>query len=99
MAGVALRPKTIILLTLSLGILYLLLRDTLFPPIPAHVPTNPHPQPGRPHFTRHIVAVGDLHGHLPNARRVLQMSGVIDEDDKWTGNVDYLAQTGDIVDR
>lgn len=50
-------------------------------------------------FTRHIVAVGDLHGDLPNARRVLRFSDVIDDFDNWSGNVDFFVQTGDIIDR
>lgn len=50
-------------------------------------------------FTRHIVAVGDLHGDLPNARRVLRFSDVIDDYDNWSGNVDFFVQTGDIIDR
>jgi hypothetical protein len=50
-------------------------------------------------FVRRIVAVGDLHGDLPNARRVLQFSGVVDEHGDWTGNVDFFVQTGDIIDR
>ncbi|KAF5342351.1 hypothetical protein D9611_001933 [Ephemerocybe angulata] len=50
-------------------------------------------------YTRHIVAVGDLHGDLPNARRVLKFSDVIDEYDNWSGNVDFFVQTGDIIDR
>jgi hypothetical protein len=50
-------------------------------------------------FIRHIVAVGDLHGDLPNARRVLEFSGVIDEFGDWSGEVDYFVQTGDIIDR
>jgi len=50
-------------------------------------------------FTRRIVAVGDLHGDLPNALKVLEMSGVISESGNWTGNVDFFVQTGDIIDR
>lgn len=50
-------------------------------------------------FERRIVALGDLHGDLPNALTALKMSGVIDEDRKWTGNVDFLVQTGDMIDR
>jgi Calcineurin-like phosphoesterase len=50
-------------------------------------------------FSRHIVAVGDLHGDLPNARRVLDFSGVVDEFGDWSGDVDFFVQTGDIIDR
>ena len=50
-------------------------------------------------FVRRIVAVGDLHGDFGNARKVLEMSGVIDKEGKWTGQVDFFVQTGDIIDR
>lgn len=50
-------------------------------------------------FTRHIVAVGDLHGDYPNALRVLNFSGVVDGSGDWSGNVDFFVQTGDIIDR
>ncbi|KIJ66966.1 hypothetical protein HYDPIDRAFT_26381 [Hydnomerulius pinastri MD-312] len=53
----------------------------------------------RPRFTRRIIAVGDIHGDLINAGRVLQMAGVVDEDGNWTGNVDVFVQTGDVIDR
>jgi cation transport regulator ChaC len=36
---------------------------------------------------------------LPNAQRVLRMSGVIDEQAAWIGGETTLVQTGDIVDR
>ena len=45
------------------------------------------------------MAVGDLHGDMPNALKVLQLGGVVDEYGNWTGDVDYLVQTGDIIDR
>ncbi|KAF7374771.1 Adenylate cyclase [Mycena sanguinolenta] len=54
--------------------------------------------PRRP-FTRHIVAVGDLHGDLGNAQTVLQFSGVVDSFGNWTGDADFFVQTGDIIDR
>lgn len=63
------------------------------------VDLNPPSQAARQPFSRHIVAVGDLHGDLPNARRVLEFSGVTDEDGNWTGGVDFFVQTGDIIDR
>jgi len=50
-------------------------------------------------FVRRVVAVGDLHGDFGNARKVLEMSGVIDKEGDWTGNVDFFVQTGDIIDR
>ena len=50
-------------------------------------------------FRRHIVAVGDLHGDLANAKRVLEFSGVTDKKGDWSGNVDFFVQTGDIIDR
>ncbi|KIM33622.1 hypothetical protein M408DRAFT_37492, partial [Serendipita vermifera MAFF 305830] len=48
-------------------------------------------------YERRIVGIGDLHGDLPNARKVLQMTDVIDEHGHWTGKVDFLVQTGDII--
>ncbi|CCM03075.1 uncharacterized protein FIBRA_05195 [Fibroporia radiculosa] len=59
--------------------------------------TQPLSIPGQ--FKRKIVAVGDLHGDMPNAQAVLQMAGVVDAQGKWTGNVDVFVQTGDIIDR
>ena len=50
-------------------------------------------------FTRRIVAVGDLHGDLPNAQQVLEMAGIVDEHGNWSGGVDFFVQTGDIIDR
>lgn len=54
-------------------------------------------KPDEPHFTRKIVAIGDLHGDLPNALKVLKMTKVIDDHDDWSGEVDILVQTGDII--
>jgi hypothetical protein len=50
-------------------------------------------------FTRKIVAVGDLHGDLPNALKVLKMAHVVDARGNWSGMIDFFVQTGDIVDR
>jgi hypothetical protein len=50
-------------------------------------------------FTRKIVAVGDLHGDLPNALKVLQMAHVVDAHGNWSGEIDFFVQTGDIIDR
>ncbi|KAL1754441.1 Metallo-dependent phosphatase-like protein [Schizophyllum commune] len=57
------------------------------------------PSDAPPAFRRHIVAVGDLHGDLPNALKVLKFSGVIDEAGDWSGIPDFFVQTGDIIDR
>jgi hypothetical protein len=52
-----------------------------------------------PSFTRKIIAVGDLHGDLPNALKVLQMAHVVDAHGNWSGEIDFFVQTGDIIDR
>jgi Calcineurin-like phosphoesterase len=46
-----------------------------------------------------IVAVGDLHGDIENAQKVLEMARVVDSDGRWSGEVDIFVQTGDIIDR
>jgi len=50
-------------------------------------------------FSSRIVAVGDLHGDLNHAVRVLRMAGLVDLRDQWIGGPSVLVQTGDIVDR
>ena len=50
-------------------------------------------------FKRTIVAIGDIHSYYPNALKALQLADVVDSSGKWTGKVDLLAQTGDLVDR
>ena len=56
-----------------------------------------HAVPGQ--YTRRIVAVGDLHGDMQNAKTVLKMAGVVDAEGNWSGHVDFFVQTGDIIDR
>ena len=46
-----------------------------------------------------IVAVGDLHGDIENAQKVLEMAGLVGSDGRWSGEVDVFVQTGDIIDR
>ncbi|MED6110800.1 Glycosylated integral ER membrane protein [Stylosanthes scabra] len=50
---------------------------------------------------RRILAVGDLHGDLKQARCALEMAGVLSSDgqDLWTGGETVLIQVGDILDR
>ncbi|KAL0953277.1 hypothetical protein HGRIS_004527 [Hohenbuehelia grisea] len=64
--------------------------------------TNNHKnatETARRSFTRHIVAVGDLHGDMGNAQKVLRFAGVVDDFGNWNGDVDFFVQTGDIIDR
>jgi hypothetical protein len=46
-----------------------------------------------------IIAIGDLHGDLPNTLRTFEMAGVIDKDRNWAAGKATFVQTGDIVDR
>jgi len=46
-----------------------------------------------------VVAIGDLHGDLGAARRVLRLAGAIDERDAWVGGALVVVQTGDEIDR
>jgi hypothetical protein len=46
-----------------------------------------------------IIAVGDLHGDIGNAQKVLEMARVVDSNGNWSGEVDVFVQTGDIIDR
>ncbi|KAL5580634.1 hypothetical protein UlMin_013076 [Ulmus minor] len=50
---------------------------------------------------RRIVAVGDLHGDIDQARCALEIAGVLSSDgqDLWTGGETVLVQLGDILDR
>lgn len=46
-----------------------------------------------------IIAIGDLHGDLENARLVLKAAQIIDDHDEWISGCDTLVQLGDMVDR
>ncbi|GMH39314.1 hypothetical protein BSKO_07212 [Bryopsis sp. KO-2023] len=46
-----------------------------------------------------LVAVGDIHGDLKQAQRVLAMTGLVDSEGKWIGGRTTLVQTGDLIDR
>ncbi|KAJ4725494.1 shewanella-like protein phosphatase 1 [Melia azedarach] len=50
---------------------------------------------------RRIVAVGDLHGDIDQARSALEIAGVLSSDgqDSWTGGESVLIQLGDVLDR
>lgn len=44
-------------------------------------------------FERRIVALGDLHGDLPNTLAILKFSNIIDEDHHWIGGDAIFVQT------
>ena len=51
-----------------------------------------------------VVAIGDLHGDIGQARRALRTAGVLDDEDdagnpRWVGGDTTLVQLGDILDR
>ena len=46
-----------------------------------------------------IVAIGDVHGDLEQARKALQLAEVVDETGHWIGGHTVAVQVGDQVDR
>jgi hypothetical protein len=50
----------------------------------------------RPH---RLVAVGDLHGDIENAKEILRLAQVIDDQGHWMSGRDTVIQLGDVVDR
>ena len=46
-----------------------------------------------------IVAVGDVHGNFDGLTSILQETGIIDADLKWTGGTATYVQLGDLFDR
>lgn len=44
-------------------------------------------------FERRIVALGDLHGDLPNTLDILKFSNIIDDDHRWIGGDAIFVQT------
>lgn len=104
MAGT--RQLSLLLVLATLGAALILYRlasigERHAKPIPAPKTRqgNSSPIHGAPMWRKRIVAVGDLHGDLNNARTVLRMANIIDDKDRWVGGNTTLVQTGDIVDR
>lgn len=63
-------------------------------------PVGPLPvQEPQSRFSRHIVAIGDLHGDIQVAKDIFRAAGVTDSKDRWSGKIDTLVQLGDITDR
>lgn len=46
-----------------------------------------------------LVAIGDLHGDLSQARAALRLAGLIDDQGRWAGGTTIFVQTGDVTDR
>ena len=46
-----------------------------------------------------IVAIGDVHGDLPDFAAILQQVGLMNESRQWSGGTTVLVQVGDMVDR
>jgi hypothetical protein len=49
--------------------------------------------------TKRIVAIGDLHADLDNARRAFRLAGAIDDRDAWIGGSLTIVQMGDLIGR
>jgi calcineurin-like phosphoesterase family protein len=49
--------------------------------------------------TPRVVAIGDVHGAADAFVQILQMTGLIDAQQKWIGGTTVFVQTGDIFDR
>lgn len=87
--------RRLLLLAVAVTSLYACLR--FFRPFHSHLSTEP-PAQGTRKYQRRIVAIGDLHGDLPNTLKVMKMTGVINDNNNWNPKgVDFLVQTGDIV--
>ena len=48
---------------------------------------------------RRLVAIGDLHADLANARRAFRLAGAIDDRDTWIGGPLVVVQMGDLIGR
>ena len=70
-------------------------------------PSEPPSPPAKPSATvktyppapARVVAIGDLHGDLDAAKRVLRLAGATDAKGAWIGGKLLVVQTGDEIDR
>nr|GFA97531.1 shewanella-like protein phosphatase 2 [Tanacetum cinerariifolium] len=46
-----------------------------------------------------LIALGDLHGDLPKTKESLNLAGLIDSENNWSGGSSTLVQIGDVLDR
>jgi len=87
--------RRLLLLAVAVTSLYACFR--FFRPSHSHL-SRELPSQGTRKYQRRIVAIGDLHGDLPNTLKVMKMAGVINDNNDWNPKgVDFLVQTGDIV--
>lgn len=96
-------PRSAVATLVALVVLLLLLARSssspAAPPAPNLPPTHKDGHDSqRPAYSKQIIALGDLHGSLSSAKRVLRMAGVIDVDGKWVLGNGTLVQSGDIVE-
>ncbi|WWD16773.1 hypothetical protein CI109_101205 [Kwoniella shandongensis] len=91
--------QTVLIVAILTPVLLYMLISRFTTSSPSAVPQVPSHGAKRPVFRQRLVAVGDLHGDIDNAQKVLRMAHLIDSNSRWIGNTDILVQTGDIVDR
>ncbi|CUG90543.1 serine-threonine protein phosphatase, putative [Bodo saltans] len=46
-----------------------------------------------------LLAIGDLHGDITNAKEILKFAQIVDCEGKWIAGHDTVIQVGDVVDR
>jgi hypothetical protein len=67
------------------------------------VALTPHPLPAAAvcewNGIERIVAIGDVHGAYDRFVEILKVTGIIDNELRWTGGRTHVVQTGDILDR
>ena len=59
-------------------------------------PVSPQVVPDAP---ARVIAIGDVHGDIEALRGALRLAGLVDREDRWTGESAVLVQTGDLLDR
>ncbi|WVQ78321.1 hypothetical protein IAT38_000406 [Cryptococcus sp. DSM 104549] len=91
--------QTILIISILTPLLLFLLIHRITSSPPPSIPHAPSQGTGKHSFRQRLVAVGDLHGDIDNAKKVLRMANVINDKAEWDAGTDILVQTGDIVDR
>ncbi|KAK4704052.1 hypothetical protein P7C70_g2160, partial [Phenoliferia sp. Uapishka_3] len=65
----------------------------------SHSSQNPIQSTPNGAFQKRVIVVGDIHGDLSHATRLLRTVGLLNLKSEWVGGEAILVQTGDIVDR